>query len=137
MAENSNPLLSMTKEEVLYQLLKKQAGYYSSILEVTKQENQKLGSKEPLGEINLLLKKKKTLLSYIAEIEKTAQPLKSHWQAKRDRSDPQSIKVMQELSNLDRLLKEILQLDLRSQQMMEAYMEAIKSTQRPSAHPEP
>lgn len=126
MADAFNPIYSMTKEEILYELLLKEQGYYSSILEVTRQENEKLGSQKPLSEINPLLKKKKIFLSCIAEIETALTPLKKYWQNKKDRTDPESQKIKNALANLDRLLKEILELDLISQQILERYLDTFK-----------
>lgn len=126
MPEISNPIYGMTKEQILYELLRKESGYYLSILELTRIENEKLSSHQPLSDINPLLKKKKVLLSCIAEIEGALPPLKKFWQAKKDRSDSDSIKIKQELSNMDRLLKEILELDLMSQQILESYLESFK-----------
>lgn len=126
MSELTSPIYGMTKEQILYQLLQKEYGYYLSILEITKVENEKLSSHQPLSDINSLLKKKKILLSCIAEIEGALHPLKRHWQGKKDRSDPESVKIKHELAKMDQLLKEILELDLISQQILENYLESLQ-----------
>ncbi len=131
MTDTSNPLQGMTKEQVLYELLRKEYGYYLSILEITRMENEKLSAHQPLHDINPLLKKKKILLSCISEIETAMAPLKKYWQTKRERSDSESVKIKQELANLDKLLQEILELDLISQQILEGYLESLK--QQPAA----
>lgn len=121
----------LTKEEALYQLLKKEHGYYSTILEITRQENEKLLSHQPLSTINPLLKQKKIILVCIAEVESAMQPLKKHWQSKRDRSDPLSKKIKEKVSILDQLLKDILHLDIINQRSLEEYLQSLRDQAQP------
>lgn len=130
--EKENPLSGMSKEEVLYHLLKKEHGYYKAIMEITKQEHEKLGNNQSIVEIKPLLKKKKILLTCISEIETALAPLKKYWQTKTDRSDYFSRQIKLELDDLNKLLKEILQIDLLSQKTLENHMVYLKEKSKVS-----
>lgn len=121
-----NTSFSLNKDNLLYQLLKKEHGYYKTILEISKEENQKLRGENPLTELKPLLKKKKILLASIGEIDVAMAPLKKYWQGKNNRSDEPSEKIKLELSELNNLLKQILQLDLANQKTMESHMKALR-----------
>lgn len=123
MNDKQNPLSNLSKEEILYQLLKKEHGYYALILELTRQENEKLLKRVPLKEISPLLKQKKVILSCITEIENAMKPLKKFWKEKQDRTDPFSVQIKNQLSTLDSTLKEILQLDLIGQKSLQEHLE--------------
>lgn len=128
MMEKSSPIYSMSKDEVLYQLLRKEHGYYKSIFEITQTEHQKLqSSNHPAGEMQPLQKKKRILLSCIHEIETAMLPLKKYWQAKTDRSDYISAQIQEELVGLNILLKEILQLDLVNQKIFESHLAILRN----------
>ncbi len=122
MVEQPPSLYHLSKEEMLYQLLRKERGYYKAIQEIGKEEYEKLTSHAPLSDLKPLLKKKKIILSCISEIEASMRPLKNYWQAKIDKSDSISQKIKEELDILNKLLREILQLDLLSQKMMEKHL---------------
>lgn len=126
MTDRDHPIYSMSKEEVLYHLLKKEHGYYKAIMEITRQETERLESEEPIAEIKSLLKKKKILLACINEIETALNPLKKYWQSKPTRDDFFSVQIKEELNLLNKLLKEILQLDLLSQKALENHMLSLK-----------
>lgn len=130
MDNNLNSLYeNLPKEEALYELLKKECFYYSSILEITKVENDKLLTHQPLSDISPLLKQKKIYLSCIAEVEAIINPLKKYWQERPSKSDPISLKIKGELTSLDQLLREILQLDLISQKSLEDHLEFLQKKQ--------
>lgn len=112
----------LNKENLLYQLLKKEHGYYKAILEIAQEENETLKTHQSITELKPLLKKKKILLACINEIEAAMAPLKKYWQSKTNRSDEPSEKIKLELNSLNQLLKEILQLDLLSQKTMENHL---------------
>jgi hypothetical protein len=112
----------INKEQMLYQLLKKEHGYYKTILEIAQQENETLKSHQAISALKPLLKKKKIILSCINEIESAMTPLKKYWQSNQNRSDEASKKINVELQALGQLLKEILQLDLLSQKTMENHL---------------
>jgi hypothetical protein len=102
------------EEEKLYQLLKKQFGFYKGIYEVAKMEYLTLSNHRPLAELQPLLKKKKVLLSCVSEIEEEIKPLK------RERQETEgSSKVKMEMEALNVLLKEILQIDSLNQKTLE------------------
>lgn len=122
MIDPAHPIYDMSKEEIFYQLLKKEHGYYQSIAEVSRQQYEKLRQRVPIGELKPLLKQKRLLFSCIQEIESALIPLKKHWQDKRDRSDVVSLKILAEINQLDALVKEIMQLDELTQRQLEAYM---------------
>lgn len=128
----TDPLQGLSKEEVLYTLLQKEYGYYMNILELTREENDKLRTQKPMNEINPLLKKKRIILACIAEIETAILPLKKHWQLRKEKNDQFSTRIKQELANLDRLLKEILELDLVSQNILGNYLNSFNPTTPPS-----
>lgn len=127
MIDKTHPIYNMSKEEVLHQLLKKEYGYYKAILEITHDEHEKLTSGLTTGSMQPLLKKKKILLSCIHEIEAAMLPLKKYWQTKVSRSDPVSIQIQEELISLNKLLKEILQLDLVNQKLLENHLANLKA----------
>jgi hypothetical protein len=107
--------------QILLELLRKEQGYYLSILEIAKEESKKVSMNEPFKEIKPLLNKKKILLTCIGEIEKKLTPLKKYWQGKTDRSDVLSKQIKDQLDALNEILKEILRLDSISQKTLEAY----------------
>lgn len=119
MSELLHPIYSMSKEEVLFRLLKKEHGYYKAIHDLAKQEQEKLALNPSLAEFKAALKKKKVLLACISEIETALTPLKKHWQDKKDRNDFISKQVVEELDSLNVLLREIMQMDLNSQKTLE------------------
>lgn len=120
MSELLHPIYSMSKEEVLFRLLKKEHGYYKAIHDLAKEEQEKLAANNPsLAEFKTALKKKRVLLACISEIESALTPLKKHWQHKKDRNDFISQQVVQELDSLNELLREIMQMDLISQKTLE------------------
>lgn len=129
MPDISDSTHKMTKEEILFQLLRKEYGYYKAILEITKEEYDRLISTPPLFEIKALLKKKKEFMSKITEVETSLAPLKKYWQEKRERSDFVSEQIKQELNQLHLLLQEILRLDLLSQRRLELHMLEMKEQQ--------
>ncbi len=116
----------VNKDSLLYQLLKKERGYYKTILKISMEENKKLKSHEPLPELKPLLKKKKLILASIGEVETAMAPLKKYWQAKSNRSDEPSEKIKLELNELNQLLKQILQLDLINQKNMETHLTTLR-----------
>lgn len=122
MIDKQHPAYKMEKEELLLQLLRKEHGYYKAIEDIASDENEKLNTNQPISELRPLLKKKKILLSCIAEVEGAMAPLKKFWQSKSDHTDDVSIRIKAELDALGKLLKNILQLDLLSQKTMENHM---------------
>jgi hypothetical protein len=120
------PSSLLNKENLLYQLLKKEYGYYKAIFELAQEENETLKSNQSITALKPLLKKKKILLACINEIETAMIPLKKYWQSKTDRNDKPSEKIKLELNALNQLLKEILQLDLLSQKTMENHLLYLK-----------
>jgi len=138
MTDKMLPIYSMSKDEVLYQLLRKEHGYYKGILELTLTEHEKLKSNQPTNEMQPLQKKKRILLSCIHEIETAMLPLKKYWQSKTDRSDYISVQIQEELIDLNKLLKEILQLDLVNQKIFESHLAFLRSrvgTPKTAANP--
>lgn len=113
---------SLSKEELLLKLLQKEHEYYTSILDITRKEHETLSKHLPLNEIQRLFSQKKALLVNIKEIESALQPLKKYWNTKQERSDHYSVQIHKELSDLDNLLKDILQLDQLSQKMLGNYL---------------
>lgn len=122
MTDKQHPAYKMDKEELLLQLLRKEYGYYKAIEDIASDENEKLNTNQPISELRPLLKKKKILLSCIAEVEGAMAPLKKYWQSKSDHTDSISLRIKAELDSLGKLLKNILQLDLLSQKTMENHM---------------
>jgi hypothetical protein len=131
MTDKNHPIYQLSKEEVLYHLLKKEHGYYKAIMEISQQEYANLESRQPFTQIAPLLKKKKILLTCISEIDAALAPLKKYWQSKKDRSDPYSEKIKIELDALNKLLKEILQMDLVSQKNLEHHLLTLKEKEKP------
>ncbi len=127
MLEKDHPILKMSKEEILYQLLKKEYGYYQTILELTRQEHQRLESGCTLEELDPFLRKKRLLLGCIHEIETASTPLKRYWQQKLQRHDSMSQLIQQQLGALTLLLKDILQLDAITQRKAERHLALLKS----------
>jgi hypothetical protein len=132
----TSPLHSSTlsKEDMLYQLLKKEHGYYKAILEIAIEEDNKLKNQDAIRELKPLLKKKKLLLACISEIEAAMAPLKKYWQTKTNRDDEPSEKIKSELSALNLVLKEILQLDLSSQKTMEQHLIDLREKSQTSSN---
>lgn len=128
------PPALLNKENLLYQLLKKERGYYKAILEIAQEENETLKSHQSITELKPLLKKKKILLTCINEIEVAMAPLKKYWQTKANRSDEPSEKIKVELHALNQLLKEILQLDLLSQKTMENHLLYLRERNAALSH---
>ena len=130
MTAPQHPIYNMSKEEILSQLLRKECGYYKAILEITRLENEKLEHGHPLSEIRPLLEKKKILLSCINEIDSALSPLKKYWINKTDRSDKFSQQVKAEVSDLNDIVKAILQQDLTAQKMLETQLHIFREKQK-------
>jgi hypothetical protein len=135
MPDNTHSIYNMSKEEMLYQLLQKEYGYYTAILEITRIEHDKLNANLPISDIKSLLRKKKIFLDCINEIESALSPLKKYWQSKDNRSDSQSEQIKKILSDLDKVLKEILQLDLISQKTFESHLNTLREKFKRSTLP--
>lgn len=125
MSDNPLPLEKMTKEELLARLLHKEYGYYLAILDLTQQEHRKLKARAPINEISPILKQKKIIMACIVEVETALRPLKDYWKNKANRDDDASIRVKQEVAGLNKLMQEILNLDLESQKHMKEYMDSV------------
>lgn len=124
--KESDSLSNISKEEVLLRLLQKERGYYSAILELTRQEGELIAKSHAGKELQSLTKKKQILFSCIEEIESALQPLKSHWQNKQDKQDVLSRSIKEELSHLDKTLSSILQADQANQQILTHYLLSLK-----------
>lgn len=120
--KSQNSLYEISKEEVLYQLLKKEHGYYLAVFEITNQENQKLQDSHAIKEVLELLHRKKKLLGHIQEIDLTLSPLKKYWLAKTDKSDHLSQKIEAVLQEMEYLLGKILELHIESQKKLSYLM---------------
>lgn len=116
----------LSKDELLYELLKKEFGYYKAIEEIALEENRKLHLPDGIAELKPLTKKKKILLSCINDIEKAMAPLKVYWQEKKDRDDKYTRLIRRQVEELNRLVNEILTLDQQSCKLMEIHMQQIK-----------
>ena len=116
----------MSKDEILYRLLKKECGYYRAILDITEEENDKFNARRPLPEITPLMKKKKILLSCIREIDSALSPLKTYWRQQNTHDGPFAAKVQRELTLLEKLLHEILELDDANNRMLKDLLSKIK-----------
>lgn len=127
MSHSTPSIQSLSNEEVLYHLLKKEHGYYKAILNLTHNEHEKLITNQNPNQIHPILKKKKVLLSCIRDIEAAIGPLKNFWENKSDRSAFSSIKISDELSALNLLLKEILQLDLVNQKLLKNQLNMLQA----------
>lgn len=130
MSELLHPIYSMSKEEILFHLLKKEHGYYKAIYDLTKEEQERLSLNPSISDIKPLLKKKKVLLSCIGEIEFALTPLKKYWQEKKERNDFISEQILEQLGALNQLLREIMQMDLLSQKTLENHMLKLKKEQK-------
>jgi len=119
---------NMSKEEILLQLLRKEHNYYLEILNITHEEQSRLRPPPSVAELKPLLSKKKVLLSCINEIEGALTPLKKYWHTKTDKSDVESGFIKQELEALNKLLREILQIDLMSQKALETHMVSLRQS---------
>ncbi|BBI16220.1 flagellar export chaperone FlgN [Neochlamydia sp. S13] len=117
MTKNFSSLCSLSNDEALYHLLKKEHDYYKDILTLTHYEHEKLISKHPPQEMHSLLSKKKALVACIRDIEKTLTPLKKYW-INKSSHDPSSLQINELLTSLCDILKEILQLDLVNQKLL-------------------
>lgn len=121
-----SPVNQLKDHEILYQLLVKEHGYYRTILEITQLENEKLQTQQNLEEMRPLLNKKKMLLKSIQEIEATMRPLKKIWFSQVDPNIPVTSQIENEFNALNKLLKEILQLDLINQKILGNYILYLK-----------
>lgn len=122
----SSLMKDMSKEEILYRLLKKEQGYYDAIFELTQVETDLLKKKKDPKTLTSVIKKKKVLFSCIDEIETAISPLKKLWKSKSKEADPHFLLVKRELHSLDELLKKILQMDQSNQKLMRSYLLDLK-----------
>ncbi len=126
MNDHTHPIYAMEKEEILSQLLEKECAYYRSVLELTQAENGYFQRKRPLNEITPLMKKKKILLSCIDEIESALSPLKKYWKTKPNHTDNLSTQVREQLTSLNTVLLELLELDRVNQQLFQEYQHSFR-----------
>lgn len=106
------------QEEVLYDLLKKEQSYYKAILKLTHQENELLQTQENTRQLQLIIKKKKTLLSCIHDLDTALLPLRNQWMERKRPSDTLSDKINIQILSLTALIKEILDLDTINQALL-------------------
>jgi hypothetical protein len=122
----SSLMQEMSKEEILYRLLKKEQGYYDAILELTESESEILSNKKAPTALTSVIKKKNVLFSCIDEIESAINPLKKLWKSKSKETDPHYLLVKRELHSLDKLLQKIIQMDQSNQKLMRSYLLDLK-----------
>lgn len=115
-------VLDMPREEILYRLLKKQAGYYEAILDLAEEEFIKLNHCRSTPELLPLMKRKQVLLSCIEEIDRALVPIKKHWQAHKQEQCPGNARVQEELCRLEKLLARIIEIDTKNQALLKAHM---------------
>ena len=115
-----------SQEEILYQLLKREHGYYKAILDIETESTDKLENGCPMYEFRTLLEKKRALISHITDIEIALEPLKTFWKNKKDRSDRVSLCIQREIEILDKILRQILNEDLHNQKIMEHRIHASR-----------
>lgn len=121
---NSN--MDTPQEELLLQLLAKERGYYQTVLDIAREENSRLLAQCALADLQPLLKQKQIVLSCIQSIDHALTPLKRYWQSKKDRTDPLSTRIQEELGSLNILLSDILRTDLSSQKFAERHLADLK-----------
>lgn len=114
------------REELLLELLVKEHGYYCKVLDIANEENSRLQVERPLADVQPLLKQKQVLLNEIQILDNALAPLKRYWQSKKDRSDPLSSQIQQELASLNQLLSDILVVDISTQQYAEKHLKDLK-----------
>ncbi|MBB64458.1 MAG: hypothetical protein CMO81_05295 [Waddliaceae bacterium] len=124
----SNSDTEMSKKEMLFRLLKKEAQYYNAILDLVKEEAFKLGNESTCNEVLPLIKKREILFSCIQEIEKALTPLKNDWKKDSNSLDPFTTQVKQQLLENDLILEQILKQDQENQKSMKKYLQNLKST---------
>ena len=113
--------------EEFYKLLQKQEGYYRVILEIVKAENDCLVNGLKILEIKKLVKKRNILMSCIQEVENVLLPHKQKWKDIKNPSVCSHAKeVSNQLSNLSKLIKEILLTDTSNQRLMKRSMYDLK-----------
>jgi hypothetical protein len=120
------PRHQLSNEEVLYHLLKKERDYYKSILSLTHLEHDKLTSNQLPGELHPVLKKKKLLILCIHDIENARLSLKQKWDQKTEKNDPAYSNIKKELQTIRELLKEIFQLDIINQKLLEQQRQLLQ-----------
>ncbi len=117
---------SMTKEELLCRLLNKECAYYRVIMELSRNERERLEKKAPFTEITKLLRKKKIILACIEEVEIAITPLKRYWDEKKNNGDSTASQVNQLFKTLGQLVKDIITLDEGNQKLMQVYLDEMK-----------
>jgi hypothetical protein len=115
-------------ELVLLKLLKKENGYYRVILELTKNEKEKLLKQRPFQEFHQLLKKKNIIFSCIEEIELELTPIKEYWKEYKTFKTSLSAEIEVILRKLEILLKEILEVDQENQGLLKKYIAILKAS---------
>lgn len=112
----------MSREAIFLLLLKKEVGYYKAILDLTKQEGEVISHKRPLSDLQSIIKKKQVLFSCVEEIESALQPIHRSWQNKKEHADSDSKKVKLQISDLQKLIQQILELDQANQKRLRGRM---------------
>ena len=126
MANNRLPKCSLSNEEVLFHLLKKEYEYYKSILNLSEKEQAILLSNQSTQDLQPILKRKKVVLSYLHDLELALTPLKKSWYAKNESKDLNSLKIKELIADLQLVLKKILQIDQINQKLLKNKIHILK-----------
>ncbi len=126
----SSALQDMSKGQVLYILLQKEAGYYDAIAKLIEQEKQLLLQGSLTKEVLSINKKKQLLFSCIEDLEAALVPLKRRWTKGERETDCFFQKVQQELIRLDKILQEILAADRKNQQLMRQHLASLSNRKK-------
>jgi hypothetical protein len=122
--------LPLSNDEMLYELLKKQIGYYRAIYEMEKEQKDRFNQTQSLNDIKSLITKKQILYGCVAEISKAMEPLNRYWKEKKERSNESSKKVIRELGELQILLQKIKQLDVQNQTNIKNHIQFLKKSDK-------
>ena len=131
MKQQTQDVDQLEKEEVLLLLLKKEIGYYEAVLDLTTQENEIFLFGLSVKNIPKLLKEKNILLSCIEEIEEVLQPIKKNWslESKQEKANLRLTKdIKEQFTILKKVMKKILDLDLKNQENMKTFLLSLKKT---------
>lgn len=127
MAKRNPEPEGISNNEILYHLLINEHGYYKTILVLTQLENDHLLSNQPLSKIQPLHQHKKAMLNCIREVENILTPYKKIWSNTLSKKDPFFSIINEALADINNLLKEILQLDLKNQKLLKDQLTDLKN----------
>ncbi len=127
MEDFSRKIQDLPREEIFLELLNKKEKFYKAILESEASLSDMLSLSVSIKKVYPLIKRKKVLMTCIADIDSALSPIVRMWNAKESYEDSKSQAVQKKLEALEVLLKKILEKDEENQKLFREHFFQVKA----------